>query len=475
MNKYKSLAANTVVFAIGSFGSKILAILLNKLYTGHIYSGDYNTKEILEICANLLVPIVSFSITDAVIRFGLDKNYDKHSVFSNAVTALLCGIGGFALLSPLLMLYTDIKSYVWLLVLFVCISCFRQVSTQFARARGMVKLFAGDGIACTLTLFLFNLIFIGWLDLGVTGFMLSTMLSDLCSGVFVWIVAKHGEYFSFKYVDKELMGVMLRFSLPLIPTAILWIITGFSDRIFIKYMVTEEKFGIVGASAAGVYGAASKVPNLISMVSTIFYQAWNISAIDENDSAGRAKFYTQIYSAYQSMMMTAAAGIIFLVHPLSNILNSEKLDPAYGDAYLYTPVLVISVLMMSLNQFMSSIYTVSKHTRNSFYTSLIAAVLNITLNALLIPRFAVHGAIAATFASYFVCYAIRVFDARRFIPFQVEHWRLLVNLPLLFGMSALMIYAPAHSLLYAGMLLLVVIAINFRALFATAKKILKRG
>ena len=147
MNKYKKLALNTVVFAIGNFGSKILAFLLTYLYTNY-FDGAFvfNTKEILEMSANMLIPLVSLSITDAVIRYGLDKNYDNRSVFSNAVMILLAGAAGFLILSPLLLLYPEIRPHVPLLIGFVLCSCFRQLSAQFARARGLVKLYAAGSL-----------------------------------------------------------------------------------------------------------------------------------------------------------------------------------------------------------------------------------------------------------------------------------------------------------------------------------------
>jgi len=466
MNKYKTLALNTVVFAIGSFGSKLLAFLLTRLYTANLETGLFNTKEILEQCANLLIPVVSFSITDAVIRYGLDKNYQKQAVFSNAAVTLLCGAGGFLLLSPLLLLYADIRPYVLLLIGYVLCSCFRQLSAQFARARGFVKLYAADGIFCTFALFLFNIVFIGWLKLGITGFMLANMCSDLLSGCTVWAIARHGRFFSRRYVDRELLEVMLRFSLPLIPTAILWIITGFSDRIFVRH--------IVSASDAGVYGAATKIPNLLSMVSTIFYQAWNMSAIAENDSKGRSAFYTQVYEAYQAMLTLAAGCIIAFDKPLSALLISTGRDAAYESAYLYTPVLVVAVLMMCYNQFLSSIYTVTKHTKNSFWTSLAAAALNLLLNAVLIPKYGVYGAIAATFASYLVCYLIRVADTRRYIPFEIRHWRFAANLVLLFVMCRLIRTAPAFSVAGLILSLLLLVLLNVQPLMLTAKKLLHR-
>ncbi|MBR5722556.1 MAG: polysaccharide biosynthesis C-terminal domain-containing protein [Oscillospiraceae bacterium] len=469
MNKYKKLAANTVVFAIGSFGSKILAFFLTRLYSDSFAGGtaEFNTKGILEMFANFLIPVVTFSIQDAIIRYGLDKNYEPKAVLSNAVTVFKYGVIGFVVLSPLLALYRDIRPYVPLLVLYIIVSGFRQISTQFARARGFVRLYAADGILCTLSLFLFNIIFIKIGGLGVTGFMLSVIGSDLLSGLTVWIAAKHGRFYSKKFVDRELLEVMLRFSVPLIPTALLWIITGFSDQLFVRH--------IVSPSSAGIYSGATKIPNLISMVSSVFYMAWNMSAITENDSKGRSKFYTQVFEAYQAML-TLAAGFIIVFSPfLNEMLFSKKQDTAYMECSVYTPMLVVAVLMMCYNQFLSSIYTVTKHTRNSFNTSLIAAGLNLVLNTLLIPKYEIYGAVAATFASYFVCYLIRIVDARRLIPFKVAHWRFALNLTVLVLLAVInasggKLLVPASA---AGLAVLTVL--NFKPMMTTAKKILHRS
>ncbi|MBR3448511.1 MAG: polysaccharide biosynthesis C-terminal domain-containing protein [Oscillospiraceae bacterium] len=469
MNKYKKLAANTVVFAIGSIGSKILAFFLNRLYTASFRDGakEFNVKGILEMFANFLIPIVTFSIQDAIIRYGLDKNYEQKAVFSNAVTVFKYGTAGILVLSPLLALYKDIRPYVPLLVLYIVVSGFRQISTQFARARGFVKLYAADGIMCTFSLFVFNIIFVKAGSMGVTGFLLSVIGSDLLSGVTVWIAAKHRNFYSKKFVDRELLEVMLRFSVPLIPTALLWIITGFSDQLFVRHIVSAED--------AGIYNAATKIPNLISMVSTVFYMAWNMSAIAENDSAGRSKFYTQIFEAYQGMLTLAAGFIIIASSTLNDILLSKDVDIRYGESNHYTPILVIAVLLMCYNQFLSSIYTVTKETKRSFQTSLIAAVLNLVLNAVMIPLFAVYGAIIATFASYFVCYLIRIVDTRRLIPFKVSHLRFALNLGALLLLAVNQrtgwhLWISIDWIVFAGL-----IALNCEPMLATAKKILHRS
>ncbi|MBR4101388.1 MAG: polysaccharide biosynthesis C-terminal domain-containing protein [Oscillospiraceae bacterium] len=474
MNKYKSLAMNTAVFAVGSFGSKILMYLLTRLYTHNISSGDNSTKSLLESTANFLIPIVTLSIAEAVIRYGLDREFDKREVFTSACVTEIGGLIGLILLSPLLTLLPYTDGYVIYLVLYIAASSFRQLSSQFVRARGMVRLFALDGILATLSLFCFNVLFISVMHLGVMGFMLSVILSDLCSGIFLWITAKLWQFFNIRLYNSEITKMMLRFSIPMIPTAVLWIITGFSDRLFVRYM---DGFAIspdVGDSAAGVYDAASKVPNLISMVSTIFFQAWNMSAITENNSKDRSNFYYRIFSAYQSIMFLAAAFTIALCKPLSLILIDSSKDAAYAMAYKYMPVLIIAVLMMSFNQFLSSIYTATKKTSHSFWTSLVAAVVNLVLNVILIYRYGVHGAVIATFVSYFVCYLIRIVDTRRLIPFKVHHMRFVLNLVILFAMSIAAILEPPYLIPFQAVLVIFMCVFNFSAIMQTVKKILRK-
>lgn len=476
MNKYKKLAMNTVIFAIGSFGSKILLFLLTGLYTTNISSSDSSTKELLEITANFLIPIFTFSMTESIIRFGLDKNYDKRKIFTSASLVSVGGLVLMVIFVPLLSLISFLDyldGYTILLIVYIFTSSFRSLCSQFVRARGMVKLFSFDGILTTLTLFIFNIIFISKLGLGVRGFMLSVILSDFLSALFLFFAARLYRFLNIRYFSPDLARTMLRFSVPLIPTAVMWIITGFSDRLFIRYMESDKVQ--LGEMAAGIYGYATKVPNLISMVSTIFFQAWNMSAITENDSKDRNKFYEKVYSSYQSIMFIAAAFLIAFVQIISPLIIKTKNFPEYASVYLYTPILVVAVLFMCFNQFLSSIYTATKHTKNSFWTSLIACVVNIALNIILIPNFGIQGASIATFASYFICYAVRIVDTRRYVPFRVDFRSFILNTAVLLALCYTVINKPMFYQVYLVCGFIFVVVCNYKAIFTMAKKLLKRG
>ncbi len=476
MNKYKKLAVNTAIFAIGSFGSKILVLLLTRLYTGNLSPSDSSTKELLEITANFLIPIVTFSMNEAIIRYGLDKHYNKRQVFTSACCITGGGLILMLILSPLLGLVSFLSyldGYTILLLVYICTSSFRSLCSQFVRARGLVKLFSFDGILTTLTLFIFNIIFISKLGLGVKGFMLSVILSDFLSALFLFFVAKLYNYLNIRYFSHDLAKSMLKFAVPLIPTAVMWIITGFSDRLFIRYMESDKVQ--LGEAAAGVYGYATKVPNLISMFSTIFFQAWNMSAISENDSKDRSRFYEKVYSVYQSIMFLAAAFLVAGVQLITPLFVNDSKFGEYSTVYLYTPILVVAVLFMCFNQFLSSIYTATRHTKNSFWTSMVACAANILLNIALIPNFGIQGASIATLASYFICFAVRVMDARRFVPFKVDWKNWGINTAVLLALCFVVIKQP---MFYPGYLVcgfIFMLTCNYKAIITMLKKLLKRG
>ncbi|MCR4645972.1 MAG: polysaccharide biosynthesis C-terminal domain-containing protein [Oscillospiraceae bacterium] len=475
MNKYRSLALNTVVFTIGSFGSKFISIFLNNLYTKHIDPASLFTKSLLETLALFLIPVFTFSLKEALIRYGLDKDYDKKEVFSTAAILEAGGLGFMLLLIPILPhipYFGRLGSYTTLLGIYILTSSLRAHCSQFVRACEKVRLFSLDGILTTLMLFLFNLVFIGHFEMGVRGFMLSTILSDFCSAVFLFVTGNLRRYFSLKAWQSDLAGQMLRFTVPLIPTTVMWTFTGFSDQLFIGGMKSDKVF--LGENAAGIYAAAAKIPNLISMLSTIFFQAWNMSAITENDSEDRNVFYEKVYSTYEAFLYIGSAGLLLLVKPVSSIFINYSVYPEYATAYLNSPLLIAAAVFTCLDLFLASIYTATKHTRNAFYTILIVFLANILLNLCLIPLLGIQGAALATLLSYMLCFWVRIFDARRYVPFRFYFATHLLNTGLLLLLCGLSIFQPANFILMEIPVCCGILLLNRRPFMALIGKLLKR-
>ena len=91
MDKYKNLISNTVIFAIGTFSSKVLVFLLMPLYTRVLSDAEYGITDLIVQTGNLLLPLASLGIVNAVIRFGLERHVRKSDVFTTGLATILTG------------------------------------------------------------------------------------------------------------------------------------------------------------------------------------------------------------------------------------------------------------------------------------------------------------------------------------------------------------------------------------------------
>ncbi len=176
MNRYKKLISNTIIFGIGTFGSKMLVFLLMPLYTRVLTKADYGVVDLIIQTSNLLIPIVSLGIANAVIRFGLDKSVKKSDVFTIGLITIFCGFGIFLILIPVLSKITYISSHTALIYIFVLMSCLRTLCSQFVRAKEYVNLYAFDGVISTITIIIFNVLFLVVFKFGITGYVMAIVM-----------------------------------------------------------------------------------------------------------------------------------------------------------------------------------------------------------------------------------------------------------------------------------------------------------
>ena len=100
-DKYSKLAGNTLIFAISSFSSKLLTLIVQPFLTYAMAEiSDLGLSKILSQYANLLIPFVSMGMSNAIIRFGLDKGNSEKQVFTNGLLTILGGFGLLVLCWP---------------------------------------------------------------------------------------------------------------------------------------------------------------------------------------------------------------------------------------------------------------------------------------------------------------------------------------------------------------------------------------
>ena len=464
--RFGKLFSDTVILAIGTFGSKLLVFLLMPLYTALLSPSQYGTAELITGTANLIMPFACVGITNGIFRFAAEKGTDREGVFSSGMVLLGAGLCGTVLLGAVaLCIGAAWRTEILLVVLYVLAADLQAVCAQYVRAVARTRLFAVQGILNTLVTVGFNILFLMAFDLGVTGYVLSTVVGNLLTTAFLVVSAKLWRVFRLSHVSRTAMRELFRFSLPMVPATICWLITDLSDRYLVSWFC--------GEAVNGVYSAAYKIPTIVNLVSGIFMQAWQFSAVVQSaDGEECSRFYSQVFRGFLSVIFIGSGGLILLSPWLCRLL----LNSAYHEAWRYMPTLLCSAALESVVSFLASVYMVRKKSMHSFLTAVAGTGLNLLLNFLFIPRTGTFGgalgAAIATLIGYAAVWVLRMADVPRLLRFRLYLPRQLCSLALLLAAAAVMTAGAGWSVYGTLGLFLVLAGINFPALAAGARALL---
>lgn len=466
-DKRKKLILNTFILGIGVFASKLLVFLMMPLYTGILSPAEYSAADLISQTANLLMPLACIGITDGVFRFAMDKEIDKGRVLSSGLAVLLVAGLAFAIISPAISLIDYFSGYAWLIAAYVLAANVHSVCAQYVRACDKTGLFALQGIINTALVIILNILFLVFFKMGVLGYVLSVVVADVLVTVFLFFAGKLYKEIRFSLVSKDLVKDLLKYSAPMIPATIFWWITSVSDR----YMVTY----FVGETVNGLYSAAYKIPTALTLVSSVFLEAWQYSAVSDTDAANSsvskesASFFTSVFSHYQSLIYVAGSAMIALSQILIIILCADS----YFDAWRYVPVLTLASVFSGFTSFLGSVYLVKKKSMLTFLTSMSGAAINIVLNLILIPKIGAQGAAIATVVSYLAVFVIRAVNTKKYVPFSLSLPRMSVSIALMSIQTILILTFDKHVVLTQMVFFVLVSAINLGPVVKGTVKMLK--
>ncbi len=464
-NKYRTLAGNIIVLGIGQFGSKMLVYVMLNFYTSMLDKAAYGDLTNIINAASIFISVFTLSIADGVLRFALEKKNDGKGVFSIGINVAVIGMVIFAVVTPLIGLIPMLKGYEWLVFIYVFMGAVKEICAIYVRARHSVTIYAIDGIVTTVSMIIYSLVFMGIFKLGIAGYVFAVVLGDFTSVIFLNVTTKLFKEYRPVRNDPVLRGAMLKYSIPLMPTMIMWWIINTSDG----FMVTA----FLGSEANGLYGIAYKFPNLATVVVGIFSQAWRISAITERNSRTVSNFYSNIFSMMQTVMFLASAGIMLILRPL---IIPFFVAESFAESYFYVPILLGAVVFQSFSNFLASIYEASNKTTHSLISSSIGAAANIVLNLILIPTMKISGAAVATLASYIIVFVYRIIDTKKLLYMKVYWAKIGVNMTLLVIMAMSIMFLPygAWQNVINAVIFVIIAALNFKSCIQAVKLVVNK-
>ncbi|MCQ2427373.1 MAG: polysaccharide biosynthesis C-terminal domain-containing protein [Clostridia bacterium] len=468
MNKYTKLISNTLVFGLGQFLSKAMVYLLMPLYTSVLTKEQSSAADLIQQIGNFLMPIAALGICEGLLRFAMDSkegdNPDdgRKRIFSSSMAILTVATLAFTALSPLGMLFGQGFGYVTLTVSFVIAANLQMAVSYYIRSLGYTKLYAVQGIVNTALTIAFNILFLVILGWNVTGFILAITLANLLVTVLLIVRLKLWRDFDLKMIDKGVIKELIVYSLPLIPTTIIWSVTNITDKlIVIEY---------AGEAVNGMFTYSYKIPTVLTLLTTVFVEAWQLSSVKDSDEKTRGEFFTTVFSYYNGLIFMAASFLVALIKILTRLL----LNVSYYGAWEYMPTLIFATVFSAFSTFVSTVYMVRKKSLPAFFTAFAGAAANIILSLALAPYLGVHGVALATVVSYLILFFIRALTAKKYVPFHIGLPRIAVNSLLLGAQCVLMVLEVSHWQLWQGVFFAAILVFNSVQILATVKKLLKK-
>lgn len=428
--RYRELAKNTWLIAIGNFSSKILMLLLIPLYTSFLTTSEYGVYDLVYTTVQLLFPVLTVGITESIMVFLLKGKTSSKDVFSTNIKFIFIANIVFGLLVALNVvfgIFGEITDYSFLIIVFYLLYCLNSCFVQFAKGVDEVRKMAIAGVIGTAITLLCNILFLAVFGMGLYGYFLANVLGLLVPTVYLFVSLNLWKYFTLKNNYKA-MKQMALFSIPLVVNMLAWWVNNMADR----YIIT----GLYGTGENGLLSVAYKIPSILTAVSAIFIQAWQISAIKESkDSNQTNAFYSKTFFAFSGVLCVLTGILIVLSKVFAGVLFNND----FFGAWVLVPFLLMSSLFNQLSGYIGAILAADEKTKAIARSAIVGITANIVLDIALAKLLGPIGITIATMIASVIIYIMRRMYSGRVIssrktPSMVISWIILI------AMSACMSY-----------------------------------
>ena len=262
------------------------------------------------------------------------------------------------------------------------------------------------------------------------------------------------------FFNKEFWKYAITFNVPLIVYYLSQVIFNQSDRLMINYYCGTDKAGIYGVA----YNLAMILTFVINSISNA-YTPWLYNKIKKGDYKDNQKI-----TLYIALLLAVLISLIIWLTPeIIWVMAGEE----YLEAIWVVPPVAASLLLLLYTDFSTNIEFYYKKRFGLVFASIFAAILNIVLNALLIPQFGFVAAGYTTLLSYIVFAFSNYLVILKYVRKGKELYGIYNVKLLLLLLLAFLIINVSAMLLYNYMVVRIcIIALTVIILFVFRKKII---
>ncbi|SMC23232.1 Membrane protein involved in the export of O-antigen and teichoic acid [Clostridium acidisoli DSM 12555] len=383
----------TIITGIGSF-------ILVPIYTRCLTTSDYGIVDLINTASNLLSMFLPLGLNAAfsVFYYNSKNNEEIKEFFSTIInTIMIFCVIAIAVLISINSISTHYfiknvpKNYLNICFLTSGFSIFIQFPMSMLQFREKSKQYGFLSILQFLTSTTLNIIFVVFLKKGAEGVITAQLIVAIIFFVIATILSKN--LYSL-YLDFNKMKSLLKVGIPVIPHATAsWCIT-FIDRIILN--------NYVDTSNLGLYSFGYKIGTIMFVLVSAINQAW--SPIFMKTANDRKEVAEEIFNNINRYYVVTIGIITLILCLFSKEITIIMAPKAYSNACYIMPFVFLSYFFNGLYfMVVNSLFYMKKTYFLPISTGL-AAVTNIVLNLILIPKYGIYAAAVVNLITYVVLF-----------------------------------------------------------------------
>lgn len=420
---------NAGVFLLGSFGSKFLSFLLIPVYTSLLSTSEYGQIDIVTTTQSLLFPLVSLCLSEAIFRYVMNTQIDNKSVLSNGAIIEVLLFVCVCCIAFIINIFIEWEYMKWMLALLGSSMAYDYL-LNYIKASQNSKKYVAVSILYTIINLIGNIFLLVVFKLAIQGFFLALFLSYLIPSIVIFFTEKIYGQIKSAYFDKVLAKRMLKYSVPLIFTALSWWIVTSSDRYMIRYYMSNGD--------VGVYSIASKIPLILQTLISVLQMVWQISTnkMHDEEPSKLKENYILFTNAFRQIGFISGSILIILTQPLMYLLAQND----FYEGWIYAPFLIISIVFSFATGMVASLYGAFERNTGVLYSVLVGGGTNIILNLFFIPAMGIMGATISTALSRLIIAIYRLKDTEKLLQFDRKYGVVTINCILIILQCVSLVY-----------------------------------
>lgn len=389
----KAALRDSIIYGVASVLTKGLAIFLLPLYTRVLSTGDYGAYDLLVTLGVLANLIVALEISQGLARHWGEVG-EQAARRRLASTSLWFTLAMYALFLSTGLLASSWLNR-WLLGDGAYLHAFR-LGLGFIAANGIYylllnqfrwelrsKAYALVSFCYALLMLVFASLLCLVLKMGLEGVMLAQLMAAGCSALLsLWLLrATFGLTF-----DIGQLKAMLRFSAPLVPAGLAVFLSLYINRFALSHFASLEEVGLFGIASRIAGLSALLILGVQAALTPLVYQYHT-----EPETPGHL---ARLFGWFAAVALSGCLFLALFARELLMLFTTVE----YLQAAPLVAILAPALLLSQMYVFAPGI-AIAKKTYWQLGVTVLSALISVSGNWLLVPRFGSWGAALATLAA----------------------------------------------------------------------------